>query len=79
MVIQGVSYLSDFEAKKAIIEAARRLESKGFLTAGDGSLSVRVGPNAVWVTVDGADKAALTQDMLVRVDQIGRASCRERV
>ena len=41
MVIQGVSYLSDFEAKKAIIETARRLESKGFLTAGDGSLSVR--------------------------------------
>lgn len=74
MVIQGVSYLSDFEAKKAIIEAARRLESRGFMTAGDGSLSVRVGPNAVWVTVDGADKAALTQDMLVRVDLNGKGN-----
>ena len=30
MVIQGVSYLSDFEAKKAIIETARRLEGRGF-------------------------------------------------
>lgn len=78
MVIQGVSYLSDFEAKKAIIETARRLESKGFLTAGDGSLSVRVGPNAVWVTVDGADKAALTQDMLVRVDLNGKANLSAR-
>lgn len=74
MVIQGVSYLSDFEAKKAIIEAARRLENRGFLPAGDGSLSVRVGPNAVWVTVDGADKAALTQDMLVRVDLNGKGN-----
>lgn len=74
MVIQGVSYLSDFEAKKAIIEAARRLENRGFLPAGDGSLSVRVGPNAVWVTVDGADKAALTQDMLARVDMNGKGS-----
>lgn len=74
MVIQGVAYLSDFEAKKAIIEAARRLENRGFLPAGDGSLSVRVGPNAVWVTVDGADKAALTQDMLVRVDLNGKGS-----
>ena len=74
MVIQGVHYLSDFEAKKAIIEAARRLESRGFMTAGDGSISVRVGPNAVWVTVDGADKAALTQDMLVRVDLNGKAN-----
>ena len=78
MVIQGVSYLSDFEAKKAIIEAARRLESRGFMTAGDGSLSIRVGPNAVWVTADGADKAALTQDMLVRVDLNGKANLSAR-
>ena len=27
MVIQGVTYLSDFEAKKAIMEMARRLEA----------------------------------------------------
>lgn len=73
MVIQGVTYLSDFEAKKTIIEMARRLEAKGFLVAGDGSLSVRVGPAAVWVTIAGADKAALTQDMLVRVDLNGKA------
>ena len=34
MVIQGVAYLSDFEAKKAIIEMARRLEAKGWLAGG---------------------------------------------
>ena len=73
-MIQGVHYLSDFEAKKAIMETAKRLEAKGFLTAGDGSLSVRVGPNAVWVTVDGVDEAGLTQDMLVRVDLNGKAN-----
>lgn len=73
MVIQGVTYLSDFEAKKAIMEMARRLEAKGWLVAGDGSMSVRVGPQAVWVTVAGADKAVLTQDMLVRVDMNGKA------
>ena len=28
MVIQGVTYLSDFEAKKSIMEMARRLEAK---------------------------------------------------
>ena len=49
------------------------LEAKGWLVAGDGSMSVRVGPQAVWVTVAGADKAALTQDMLVRVDMNGKA------
>ena len=72
MVIQGVNYPSDFEAKKAIIAAAAKLEAKGFQVAGDGSLSVRVGPNAIWITVEGADKAALQQDQLVRIDLSGK-------
>lgn len=72
MVIQGVTYPSDFEAKKAIIAAAAKLEAKGFQVAGDGSLSVRVGPNAIWITVEGADKAALQQDQLVRIDLSGK-------
>ncbi|MDO5544603.1 MAG: class II aldolase/adducin family protein [Eubacteriales bacterium] len=72
MVIQGVTYPSDFEAKKAIIAAAAKLEARGFQVAGDGSLSVRVGPNAIWITVEGADKAALQQDQLVRIDLSGK-------
>lgn len=72
MVIQGVAYPSDFEAKKAIIATAAKLEAKGFLVAGDGSLSVRVGPNAIWITVEGADKSALQQDQLVRIDLNGK-------
>ncbi len=64
--------MSDFEAKKAMISAAAKLAAKGSMVAGDGSLSVRVGPNAVWVTVDGADKAALTQDQMVRIDLNGK-------
>lgn len=72
MVIQGVAYPSDFEAKKAIIATAAQMEAKGFLVAGDGSLSVRVGPNAIWITVEGADKSALQQDQLVRIDMNGK-------
>ncbi len=72
MVIQGVTYLSDFEAKKAIIAAAARLEARGCMPAGDGSISVRVGPNAVWTTLAGSNKGALTQDMMIRVDLNGK-------
>ncbi len=72
MVIQGISYMSDFEAKKAMITAAAKLAAKGSMVAGDGSLSVRVGPNAVWITVEGADKSALTQDQMVRIDLNGK-------
>lgn len=72
MVIQGVNYPSDFEAKKAMIEIGRRMYEKGSVIAGDGSLSVRVGPNAVWITVADADKGAMKQDSFLRVDMNGR-------
>jgi L-fuculose-phosphate aldolase len=72
MVVQGVKYPSDFEAKKAMIETAARLEAMGCMVAGDGSLSMRVGPNAVWITVDGADKGLLKQDSFIRVDLNGK-------
>jgi L-fuculose-phosphate aldolase len=74
MVIQGVSYPSDFEAKKAMIEIGRRMDEKGCVIAGDGSLSVRVGPNAVWITTEGAEKGALKQENFIRVDMNGKQS-----
>ena len=72
MVIQGISYPSDFEAKKGMIDIGHRMEEKGCVIAGDGSLSVRVGPNAVWITAEGADKGALKQDSFLRVDLNGK-------
>lgn len=72
MVIQGVSYPSDFEAKKQMIEAGKRLDQKGYVIAGEGSLSVRVGPNAVWITAEGAVKGELKQESFVRVDLNGK-------
>ncbi len=72
MVIQGITYPSDFEAKKVMTAVGKRLEQMGCAIAGDGSLTVRVGPNAVWVTCCGADKGALTQDDFVRVDLTGK-------
>lgn len=72
MVIRGVKYPSDFEGKKAICKAAEFLHKRGYVIGGDGSLSVRTGPNAIWITVANADKAALDQNQLVRVDMNGK-------
>lgn len=72
MVIQGINYPSDFEAKKEMIEIGRRMAEKNYVIAGDGSLSVRVGPNAVWITAEGADKGVLKQDNFIRVDLNGK-------
>lgn len=74
MVIQGVSYPSDFEAKKQMIEIGRRMDEKAYVIAGEGSLSVRVGPNAVWITAEGAEKGALKQESFIRVDMNGKQS-----
>lgn len=70
--IQGNQYPSDFEAKKAMTDVGRQMAAKGYGIGSDGSLSVRVGPNAVWVTADEAVKGSLTQDMIVKVDLDGR-------
>lgn len=72
MVIQGVTYPSDFEAKKQMIELGRRMDEKAHVIAGEGSLSVRVGPNAVWITAEGAEKGALKQESFIRVDMNGK-------
>jgi len=65
-------YLSDFEAKKWIIEIGRRMYAKNFVAANDGNISVRTGPNAVWATPTGVSKGFMTPDMLVKLDLSGK-------
>ena len=73
MVIQGVTYLSRlWENQKSHHGNGTSAGSQGWLVAGDGSMSVRVGPQAVR-PLPVPSKAALTQDMLVRVDMNGKA------
>ena len=72
VTIQGNRFMSDFEAKKAMIEIGRRMDQKGYSIAGDGSLSVRTGPNAIWITTAGADKGNRAQDMCGKVGRDGK-------
>lgn len=70
--IQGNQYPSDFEAKKLIVDIGKQMAQRGYVIAADGSLSVRVGPNAVWITTEDSQKSGITQDMMVRVDLEGK-------
>ncbi|MDF2878367.1 MAG: class aldolase/adducin family protein [Clostridia bacterium] len=65
-------YLSDFEAKKAIIEAGKRMYVKDFVASNDGNISSKVGPNAIWTTPTGVSKGYMTFDMLVKIDLEGK-------
>lgn len=72
MIVQGVKYPSDFEAKKAIIEIGKRMYTKGFVAANDGNISCKVGPNTIWTTPTGVSKGYMTLDMLVKMDMNGK-------
>lgn len=72
MIVQGVKYPSDFEAKKAIIEIGKRMYMKGFVASNDGNISCKVGPNTIWTTPTGVSKGFMTLDMLVKIDMSGK-------
>jgi L-fuculose-phosphate aldolase len=73
LIIQGVRYASDFEAKKLMIETGQNLDEKGYTLSCDGSMSVRVGPNAVWITKQDSENGSLSQSDFVRVDLNGKS------
>lgn len=72
VTIKGVKYMSDFEAKKAILEVGKRMYTKGFVAANDGNISCKVGPDTIWTTCTGVSKGFMTQDMLVKMTTDGK-------
>ncbi|HVR44570.1 MAG TPA: class II aldolase/adducin family protein [Thermoanaerobaculia bacterium] len=59
---------SEAAARKELVRVARRLDEKGILTATDGNLSIRLGPDALLITPSGCCKGLLEEADLVRVD-----------
>lgn len=72
ITVQGTKYLSDYEAKKAIVDIGKRMYLRGFVAANDGNISCRVGPNAIWATPTGVSKGFMTPEMLVKMDLNGK-------
>ncbi len=71
-VYSGAKYLSDFEAKKAIVEIGKRMFYKGFVASNDGNISIRTGSNAIWTTPTGVSKGYMTPDMMVKINMDGK-------
>ncbi|MEG1458415.1 MAG: class II aldolase/adducin family protein [Acetivibrio sp.] len=72
VTIKGKQYMSDFEAKKAILEVGKRMYQKGFVAANDGNISCKVGPDTLWTTCTGVSKGFMTLDMLVKMNTSGK-------
>ncbi len=53
--------------KRELIEACHKVYEKGFVSATDGNLSVRIAPNQVWITPSGKNKGELRESDLIRI------------
>jgi L-fuculose-phosphate aldolase len=71
MMIESVNYMSDIEAKKAILDVGRRMYNRGFVASNDGNISVQVSPNTIWTTPTGVSKGFMTEEMLVKMNLDG--------
>ena len=67
----GRKYMSDAEAKKAIVEYGRRIYERGMVASNDGNITVKVGDNEIWATPTGVSKGFMTEDMLIKMDLDG--------
>lgn len=68
----SVVYPSDREAKEMIISIGRRMYERGFVSANDGNITIRVGDAEVWVTPTGVSKGYLLPEMLIKMNFDGQ-------
>jgi L-fuculose-phosphate aldolase len=72
LTTQGKDYMSDEEAKIAILEIGKRMYNKGFVAANDGNISCKVDEHTIWITPTGVSKGYMTEDMLVKMSLEGK-------
>jgi L-fuculose-phosphate aldolase len=65
-------FLSDRDARRAILDIGRRMYAKNFVAANDGNISVRVAGGAVWATPTGVSKGFMREKDLVKMGLDGR-------
>lgn len=66
-----MEYMTEKQAKKAIIDIGQRMYVRGFVAANDGNISIRTGANEIWATPTGVSKGFMKKKMLVKVDLEG--------
>ena len=61
----------DRELRAQIVEAGKRLYTRGLVAANDGNISARTSDNEIWATPTNVSKGFMTEEMLVRLDLDG--------
>ena len=66
-----ITYPSESEVRRDIVEAGRRMYMRGYVSGNDGNLSSRVSDAVVIATPSGVSKGFMTEDMLIKLDLDG--------
>lgn len=61
------NYMSEFEARKAIVDIGKRMYDSGFVAANDGNISIKISDNEIVCTPTGVSKGFMTPDMMVKM------------
>lgn len=65
-------YMTDQEARAAIIEIGKRMYVRNFVSANDGNISVKVSDTMLWVTPTGISKGYMKEEELVKMNLEGK-------
>ncbi|MDD2971602.1 MAG: class II aldolase/adducin family protein [Lachnospiraceae bacterium] len=64
-------YMTDEEAKEAILDIGRRMYLRDFVSSNDGNISVKVSDTELWATPTGVSKGYIKIEQLVKMDMDG--------
>lgn len=64
-------YMTEKQAKEAILNIGQRMYVRNFVAANDGNISIRTGSDEIWTTPSGVSKGFMKKKMLVKVDLDG--------
>ena len=64
-------YMTDEEAKAAILDIGKRMYARNFVASNDGNISVKVSDNEIWATPTGVSKGYMKEEQLVKMNLDG--------
>lgn len=69
------NYMTDEEAKAAILDIGKRMYARNFVSSNDGNISVKVSEHEIWTTPTGVSKGYMKEEQLVKMDLDGNIIC----
>jgi L-fuculose-phosphate aldolase len=71
MISVKQNFMSEEEARQAIVRAGKRMYDHGYVVTNDGNISVRISSTEIIVTPTGVSKGFMTPEMMVKMNLDG--------